>query len=142
MTNIPATHLQKPFVEMPSHSVLPESSSSDNASGELWWIPLSVLAEGSPDVESTTATLWLPPKSKSMFVAGLPSHPRWVLLNGQQTAYTRINYDARSWMELIRQLSEDHEAIPATTRAQLLDDAYHLFLHGGTWPLHGKIIDK
>ncbi|KAF2362031.1 Peptidase M1 membrane alanine aminopeptidase N-terminal [Trinorchestia longiramus] len=103
-------------------------SDSDNPdTSGLWWIPVSVVTEGSIDVAATTATIWLPPSSKEMFVAGLPNLPRWVLLNNQQAAYARVNYDYASWMAIARQLKQNHTVFPPITRAQLLDDAYHLF---------------
>ena len=41
-----------------------------------------------------------------------------------------MDYDTASWRSIARQLAEGHAAVPAVTRAQLLDDAYHLFLEG------------
>ena len=112
---------QKPFV---SEKV------NLTANQGLWWVPVSVLTEGSM-TEDTIPTLWLPPNSKEMFLAGLPHHPRWVILNVHQTAYYRVNYDYVSWMCLVRQLQQNHTAIPVISRAQLIDDAFHLFVENG-----------
>ena len=107
------------------------SDHETSGEGRKWWIPISVVTEGSINVASTSVTIWLPPKEKEMFVAGLPNLPRWVLLNNKQATYARVNYDHASWMALARQLKQNHTVFPAVTRAQLLDDAYHLFGLGG-----------
>ena len=45
-----------------------------------------------------------------------------VILNVQQTAFYRVNYDTRGWDLLTRSLQTDHTSIHRTHRAQLLQD--------------------
>jgi len=57
-------------------------------------------------------------------VVNSPEDP--VILNVQQTAFYRVNYDPRGWDLLTRSLLTDHTSIHRTNRAQLLEDALNL----------------
>ncbi|XP_067653178.1 aminopeptidase N-like [Haliotis asinina] len=50
----------------------------------------------------------------------------WVVVNGQQWGYYRVNYEERNWMALIKQLETDHTVFLPVTRAQIVSDAWSL----------------
>ncbi|XP_077425086.1 aminopeptidase N-like isoform X1 [Vanacampus margaritifer] len=50
----------------------------------------------------------------------------WILANINVTGYYRVNYDLGNWERLMAQLVRDHQVIPLTNRAQLMDDAFNL----------------
>ncbi|XP_029010286.1 aminopeptidase Ey [Betta splendens] len=50
----------------------------------------------------------------------------WILANVNVSGYYRVNYDLGNWERLLSQLHSEHQVIPVSNRAQLLDDAYHL----------------
>jgi aminopeptidase N len=50
----------------------------------------------------------------------------WVLVNAMGKGYYRVNYDLDNWMAIIKQLKDNHEVFPFTTRAILIDDVLNL----------------
>lgn len=51
----------------------------------------------------------------------------WILLNVEQAGYYRVNYDNKSWYQIMAALSkEDHDGIHLLNRAQIIDDALNL----------------
>ncbi|GLG93889.1 Uncharacterized protein GBIM_01214, partial [Gryllus bimaculatus] len=57
---------------------------------------------------------------------GLPAGD-WLVLNVQDAAFYRVNYDERNWELLLTAMAQpDHDGIHPLNRAQLLDDAEQL----------------
>ncbi|XP_063599468.1 aminopeptidase N-like [Penaeus indicus] len=103
--------------------LLPSASGRSDAS---WWVPLTVTSQDAPDFSQTRPSAWLPAGAPSTSLSGLPSADAWILLNLQQTGYFRVNYDAKNWELLTKQLADAHEVIHVTNRAQVMDDALNL----------------
>jgi aminopeptidase N len=59
-------------------------------------------------------------------IINVPDQSSWVIANIKHAGYYRVNYDTNNWNELIKQLTNDHEAIEQISRAQLLDDSFNL----------------
>ncbi|EDV25756.1 uncharacterized protein TRIADDRAFT_442, partial [Trichoplax adhaerens] len=64
----------------------------------------------------------------------LPSAPKWVKANCNQTGYFRVNYDAKTWQSLIEQIQSDHESLSIPNKANLLDDSFYLTKVGSLNP--------
>ncbi|XP_050093971.1 aminopeptidase Ey-like [Anopheles aquasalis] len=95
--------------------------------GRTWWIPVAYQVV-SRDGTVTNEQFWLPEGTSQVAIpsASLPDGS-WLLVNPGQTGYYRVNYDANLWLRLIQQLTSNHEALPATSRSQLLDDGFKLY---------------
>ncbi|CRL04603.1 CLUMA_CG017671, isoform A [Clunio marinus] len=50
----------------------------------------------------------------------------WFLLNIDQFAFYRVNYNADNWIAIINALRHNSQVFSAVTRAQLIDDAFHM----------------
>ncbi|KZR98687.1 Aminopeptidase N, partial [Daphnia magna] len=50
----------------------------------------------------------------------------WVIFNVNETGYYRVNYDARNWHLIAKQLMTNHTAISVINRAQIMNDALNL----------------
>ncbi|KAK3888871.1 hypothetical protein Pcinc_007085, partial [Petrolisthes cinctipes] len=55
-----------------------------------------------------------------------PAGARWIKFNVDQYGYYRVNYEPAMWEDLISVLRENPEALNATDRGNLLDDAFYL----------------
>ncbi|XP_019733795.1 aminopeptidase Ey-like isoform X3 [Hippocampus comes] len=85
-----------------------------------WLIPIQWMKSG----EVQRPVWWLMKKTDvnlEMRSGGL-----WILANINVTGYYRVNYDPGNWERLLAQLIRDHQVIPLTNRAQLVDDAFNL----------------
>jgi membrane alanyl aminopeptidase len=60
----------------------------------------------------------------------VPGANKWMIFNLQQSGYYRVNYDKTNWKYLVDQLHNDHTVIPATNRAQMIDDMFELARKG------------
>lgn len=71
-------------------------------------------------------------KSESFVIKELPNMRKddWLIANLRQIGYYRVTYDERNWDLLVNQLLTDHTKIDRISRAQLLDDLFHLAENG------------
>ncbi|XP_053672602.1 aminopeptidase N-like [Anopheles nili] len=89
----------------------------------LWMIPYTMLEEGDSPTDSLEWN-WL--TSRAIGVPTEVANDRWILANVNQTGFYRVNYDITNWNLLIDALLEDPTNVPLHSRAQLVDDAFHL----------------
>ncbi|XP_052888365.1 aminopeptidase N-like [Anopheles moucheti] len=89
----------------------------------LWMIPYTILEQGD-SLEAPLEWHWMTTKAIRV-PSGTPDN-EWVLANVNQAGFYRVNYDATNWYMLIRALTEETTSIPMHSRAQLVDDAFHL----------------
>ncbi|XP_026755745.2 glutamyl aminopeptidase-like [Galleria mellonella] len=54
----------------------------------------------------------------------------WIILNRNSSGYYRVNYDVYTWKLIAKTLNEDHNSIDELTRAQLVNDAFALYVSG------------
>ncbi|XP_059049697.1 aminopeptidase N-like [Achroia grisella] len=54
----------------------------------------------------------------------------WIILNRNSSGYYRVNYDEFTWKLIAKTLNEDHTSIDELTRAQLVNDAFALYVSG------------
>ncbi|XP_057691884.1 aminopeptidase N [Corythoichthys intestinalis] len=85
-----------------------------------WLIPIQWMKSGV--VKSDI--WWL--TEKTAINLEMRSGGMWILANINVTGYYRVNYDLGNWERLLAQLIKDHQVIPLTNRAQLVDDAFNL----------------
>ncbi|XP_049578753.1 aminopeptidase N-like [Syngnathus scovelli] len=85
-----------------------------------WLIPIQWMKSG----EVQRDTWWL--LKKTAVNMKMKSDGLWILANINVTGYYRVNYDLGNWERLFSQLINDHQVIPLTNRAQLVDDAFNL----------------
>ncbi|XP_034249160.1 aminopeptidase N-like isoform X2 [Thrips palmi] len=94
--------------------------------GQKWWIPLVVTTQTQKDFSTTLPQGWLAPDQPFASLSTGATADEWVYVNPKQTGYFRVNYDAKNWQLLAAALSADPAALPASGRAQLLNDALTL----------------
>ncbi|XP_077988232.1 aminopeptidase N-like [Glandiceps talaboti] len=92
--------------------------------GYKWCVPLSYTHERDVDIHSPSV-VWL--KDDSMeFELGGATNTDWLLVNINQTAYIRVNYDVVNWRKLAKQLALSPKVIPVRSRSHLVDDVFSL----------------
>ncbi|XP_037077487.1 aminopeptidase N-like isoform X2 [Pollicipes pollicipes] len=97
-----------------------------NSSAEyLWWVPLVYTTQSAKNFNSTRPSQWMK-KERQVTLNDVASAEQWMILNVQEMGYFKVNYDERNWLMLIKQLQDDHNAIHAVNRAQLIDDSLDL----------------
>jgi aminopeptidase N len=78
----------------------------------------------------TFPRIWLQQESTAIIpsLTKPKSSDEWVLFNIEAIGYYRVNYDAQNWKMLAAHLlnSQPENMLPASTRAQILDDALNL----------------
>ncbi|XP_011688672.1 PREDICTED: thyrotropin-releasing hormone-degrading ectoenzyme-like isoform X3 [Wasmannia auropunctata] len=95
-----------------------------------WYVPLDYINKTSNDWSSPTKT-WLHSETE-MVVQNVGAQDSWVVFNVNKTGYYRVHYDEENWKLLTQALEENHEALPAETRASLIDDVLGLAAVGLT----------
>ncbi|XP_011882030.1 PREDICTED: aminopeptidase N-like isoform X2 [Vollenhovia emeryi] len=95
-----------------------------------WYVPLDYINKTSTDWSSPTKT-WLHTEAE-MVVQNVGAKDSWVVFNVNKTGYYRVHYDEENWKLLTQALEENHEALPAETRASLIDDVLGLAAVGLT----------
>jgi hypothetical protein len=80
--------------------------------------------------ETTTAIKWLPNTIDSAFTVPSLDAAEWFLVNLEQFAFYRVNYDENNWRALIKVLRENPQSFSEATRAQLIDDSLCLARDG------------
>ncbi|XP_032667675.1 thyrotropin-releasing hormone-degrading ectoenzyme-like [Odontomachus brunneus] len=105
-----------------------QSSSTD--AQPTWYVPLDYINKTSADWSSPTKT-WLYPEEK-MVLHNVAARDSWVVFNVNKTGYYRVHYDEENWRLLAQTLEENHEILPAETRASLVDDVLGLAAIGLT----------
>uniref|UniRef100_A0A182XFF1 Aminopeptidase n=1 Tax=Anopheles quadriannulatus TaxID=34691 RepID=A0A182XFF1_ANOQN len=89
----------------------------------VWVIPYTMMEQGDAQ-DALLEWQWM--TSKAVRVPSSTPNDEWILVNVNQTGFYRVNYDPSNWYMLIRTLLEDTAAIPMHSRAQLIDDSFHL----------------
>ncbi|XP_064119504.1 aminopeptidase N-like [Macrobrachium nipponense] len=122
------------FTVSQSRFLLFESGLSQDEHNYSWWIPISYTSLQNPDVTQTGPKQWLAANETEIVITvdGLLAGDG-ILINVQATGYYRVNYDESSWAGIITNLKGTAgipTKIPATNRAQLIDDAMAL-AHAG-----------
>ncbi|XP_070165338.1 thyrotropin-releasing hormone-degrading ectoenzyme [Polyergus mexicanus] len=105
-----------------------DQSSSDTQS--TWYIPLDYINKTRNDWSSPTKT-WLHSEAETV-VHDIGAQDSWIVFNMNKTGYYRVHYDEENWKLLAQALEEDHEVLPAETRASLIDDVLGLAAVGLT----------
>nr|XP_012235291.1 PREDICTED: glutamyl aminopeptidase-like [Linepithema humile] len=92
------------------------------------WIPVTYTTQLSVNYDISDRLFWLTSHSLRRVIPVIDKND-FVLLNIKQTGYYRVNYDERTWYNLIHFLnSENYTKIHVLNRAQLIDDAFYLLL--------------
>ncbi|XP_067207011.1 thyrotropin-releasing hormone-degrading ectoenzyme-like [Linepithema humile] len=105
-----------------------DQSSSDTQ--PTWYIPLDYINKTSDDWSSPAKT-WLH-SEEEMVVDNAGAQDSWIVFNVNKTGYYRVHYDEENWKLLAQALEENHEILPAETRASLVDDVLGLAAVGLT----------
>ncbi|XP_046566067.1 LOW QUALITY PROTEIN: thyrotropin-releasing hormone-degrading ectoenzyme-like [Haliotis rubra] len=103
--------------------------------GYKWTIPITIASSKNNsnlnNVYSYNDIAWLATTEEEKDISDpiIPNPSQensWVVVNGQQSGFYRVNYEERNWMALIKQLETDHTVFPPATRAQIINDAWTL----------------
>ncbi|XP_029673413.1 thyrotropin-releasing hormone-degrading ectoenzyme-like isoform X2 [Formica exsecta] len=105
-----------------------DQSSSDTQ--PTWYIPLDYINKTRNDWSSPTK-MWLHSEAETV-VHDVGAQDSWIVFNVNKTGYYRVHYDEENWKLLAQALEEDHEVLPAETRASLIDDVLGLAAVGLT----------
>lgn len=104
--------------------------SDETPDSRTWWVPISYRLSSQTVRDETETRRWIPQGTAQISInLDVPSD-EYLLVNPHQTGYYRVNYDGELWGKLIDRLMVDHEAIPAVSRSQLIDDSLKLALDG------------
>ncbi|XP_012219067.2 aminopeptidase N isoform X2 [Linepithema humile] len=77
----------------------------------------------------TNKSFWLSP-DKPVTLKHKFDENDWILVNLQQTGYYRVNYNSANWEKLAEYMnSTTFIDIHVLNRAQIIDDAFHFFIH-------------
>lgn len=101
---------------------------------ETWIIPINMATASSPSFDDTKPVVWLTEKSATIEPEPEPEPESrewttddWIVLNIQQTAFCRVNYDEKLWNQIVIKLKSDKfDEIHEFNRAQLVDDILNL----------------
>ncbi|XP_002015856.2 aminopeptidase N [Drosophila persimilis] len=96
------------------------------ATGNCWWVPLSLVSQNDPDFERTRPQSWLecPTSAHTVELPLSTALNEWFILNPQVSVIYRVNYDEHNWRMIISTLANDPSfgGIPGYNRVQLMDD--------------------
>lgn len=81
-------------------------------------------------MELPSAIKWLPNGSDEIIEIPSLETDEWFLLNIDQFAFYRVNYDVNNWHALIKALRENPHIFSTKTRTQLIDDSLNLAREG------------
>lgn len=95
-------------------------SAEDSPFGYKWDIPVTFASD-----VTARQQMWLH-RGMDRLVLMKPAGARWIKFNIDQYGYYRVNYEPAMWSDLISILHENPEALNATDRGNLLDDAFYL----------------
>ncbi len=111
---------------------------ANESSDTLWHIPITYVAASNPNFNETRADLWLTARTLEIRndSTSKPWQPNdWIVLNIQQSAYYRVNYDNELWNLIIEQLNgPQYQQIHLLNRGQLIDDSFHISRSGRITP--------
>ncbi|KAJ8921488.1 hypothetical protein NQ315_003106 [Exocentrus adspersus] len=141
ITSLPATFttVMEDWVRKPGYPVLQVTVTGNNVtitqkrflySGEdnatSWYVPISYsLSLDQDKFGRTSPIVWLTPNNSLSFI--LPNNCDWIILNNQQSAYYRVNYDDGLWTSIsIALQKENFDGITEVNRAQIVDDLFNL----------------
>ncbi|XP_035900521.1 aminopeptidase N-like [Anopheles stephensi] len=89
----------------------------------VWMIPYTIMEQGD-SLQGPFEYRWLTTKAARVPIS--TPVDEWILANVNQVGFFRVNYDTANWNMLIQALMDETETIPTLSRAQLVDDAFHL----------------
>nr|XP_012234880.1 PREDICTED: aminopeptidase N-like [Linepithema humile] len=73
-------------------------------------------------------SFWLAPQKAKILSEKIDAD--WIIVNLQQTGYYRVNYNVENWLKLAQYMnSTKYIDIHVLNRAQIIDDAFHFFIH-------------
>jgi aminopeptidase N len=112
-------------------------SYSNEASDDLWWIPVTYVVGSDPNFSVTKPDIWIPGERQRRVISGVTSRSwqenDWIIVNSQAHGFYRVNYDTNSWNRIINHLkSDNYQQINTITRAKLIDDSMSLAKVGRT----------
>ena len=81
-------------------------------------------------MESPSAVEWLPNNIDTVITIPSLETAEWILVNVDQFAFYRVNYDVDNWRSLAKFWREKPQAFNVQTRAQLIDDSLCLAKDG------------
>jgi hypothetical protein len=93
--------------------------------GEIYAIPITFSVKAENDFTVTTPKIWM--TTETLYVATSAANLNvgdWIVLNNQQVGYYRVDYSTELWHAIIKQLTENHEAIHPINRAILMDEIF------------------
>lgn len=117
----------------PTLFLMDPESHDKNARQPKWEIPITFASQTLAKFNKTQPDWWIHKTDDSIKLEskdGIPAKDQWIIVNNQQTAYYRVNYDPQNWELITNQLNSDHEKINVLNRAQILDDALDLARSG------------
>ena len=98
----------------------------DSSQKSLWNIPISFTNSTAKNF-SSGFEYWLMEDNFTVIHNAYDKNDplAWCLINNG-FGYYRVNYDYDNWIAIVRQLRDDHNVFPYTTRAILIDDVLNL----------------
>lgn len=93
-----------------------------------WFVPISYTTAGETNgFDNTAPKAWLLPDDAGLDIEFKSAEKDWIILNIQESAYYRVNYDEQLWGKLVAALEkENFNGIHELNRAQIVDDLFAL----------------
>lgn len=108
------------------------SSGVDKSS---WWIPYNLASAQNPIFDKTLPSNWMAQGEQTKLINSADEHDikwsnsDWIVLNRQQTGYYRIQYDAKNYDLIMKELTDgDMNKIHPINRAQIIDDLHEFIV--------------
>nr|XP_012228304.1 PREDICTED: LOW QUALITY PROTEIN: aminopeptidase N-like [Linepithema humile] len=128
--NYPIVNVATNFKENSDINVIVSQKNSNKFFKDKWWIPITWFTSKSliHSDHSASGETWLHPDDTKVLTT-INSANDWVIVNANRTGYYRVNYDNQNWQRIGNFLNSSHyKQIHVLTRAQLIDDAFHLMV--------------
>ncbi|KAK3789885.1 hypothetical protein RRG08_060438 [Elysia crispata] len=116
---------QERFLLSEDDEVKPDKELYKSPFGYKWCIPFTYFSSSQPD---KTELLFLKDKSMEVPLLGNAGGDAlvWLKANKDLHGFYRVNYDAKGWEKLSRQLDVNHTVFSVSDRIGLMDDAFSL----------------
>ncbi|XP_066591368.1 aminopeptidase N-like [Prorops nasuta] len=124
-----------PFYEDPVDENSEEFTKLEKEDKQLWTVPITITSRSKQNFISTIPTIWINQRNTTVYTNDILPND-WLIINLKRTGYYRVNYDNDNWMKIAKYMNtKDYVNVNTINRAQLIDDAFDLFIRNKMEPV-------